>query len=171
MSRRSNILLALAVIAVAAGVAGLVVLEQSRERQASEAEDLLSTGVRLFEEKQYEEALGVLERVPPGSPQEARAWYYRGSVYMMQEDYETAAHFLEHSLALDNRNTGTLYALGVAWYKLGKLKLARSYFAAVLEIDPNDEHAKGLMDIMTNLDRESAGSSEPSTGTAVAEDD
>ena len=38
---------------------------------------------------------------------------------------------------------------------MGNLKLARGYFASVLAINPNDEQAKGLMDIMAKLERSS----------------
>ena len=63
---------------------------------------------------------------------------------------------LEQALALNTQDTGILYALGVVYYKLGNLKLSKSYFASVLEINPEDQHAKGLMDIVTKLQRKSA---------------
>ena len=84
---------------------------------------------------------------------------------MMLKDYDTAAASLESALVRDPQDTGVLYALGVVWYKLGDISLAKGYFAAVLEINPNDEQAKGLMDIMARLERrpdaESAGEEAP----------
>ena len=36
---------------------------------------------------------------------------------------------------------------------MGNLAMSKAYFAQVLEIDPTDEEARGLMDIMANLER------------------
>jgi Flp pilus assembly protein TadD len=85
----------------------------------------------------------------------------------MLKDYVTATERLERSLALAPRDTGTLYALGVASFKLGNLKLARGYFASILEINPNDEQAKGLMDIMANLERQTEAANQAATAPAA----
>ena len=45
------------------------------------------------------------------------------------------------------------FALGVAYFKLGNLALAKGYFASVVEIDPGHEEARGLVDAMANLER------------------
>jgi len=131
-------------------------IRPSTQSEAGNAEQLLSSGIAKYEESDFQGAIGVLGRVPSDTPQAARARYFEGSAYMMLRDYESAVAKLEESLALQADDTGTLYALGVAYYKLGNLKLARGYFAAVLEINPNDEQAKGLMDIMAKLERQSA---------------
>ena len=86
--------------------------------------------------------------------QEARALYDQGSEHIQQKDYTSALESLEQAHVLNPEDTGTLFALGVVYYKLGNLKLAKSYFASVLEINPNDEQAKGLMDMMAKLERQ-----------------
>ena len=43
---------------------------------------------------------------------------------------------------------------------VGKLALSKGYFASVVEIDPTNEEAKGLMDIMANLERSQPGNTE-----------
>jgi hypothetical protein len=53
----------------------------------------------------------------------------------------------------------------VAYFKLGNLKLAKGYFASVLEINPNDEQAKGLMDIMAKLERNSVAEADEEAST------
>ena len=87
--------------------------------------------------------------------EQAEALYHQGSELILSKDYEAAADKLEQALVLNKEDIGTLYALGVVYYKLGNLKLAKGYFAAMLEINPNDETAKGLMDIMAGLERNS----------------
>ena len=124
-------------------------------------DELLADGIAHFQSKDYDLALEVLRQVPDGRTETARARYYEGSSHMMLKDYEAAIVSLESSLALDPRSTGVLYALGVAYYKLGNLAVAKGYFGAVLEINPNDERAKGLMDIMARLERASGEPAEP----------
>ncbi|MHC4221872.1 MAG: tetratricopeptide repeat protein [Planctomycetota bacterium] len=125
-----------------------IVIQPYQQNQVKLAEELLASGINLYNEKKFNETLDTLARIPSGSAEEAKARYYQGSAYMMLKDYELAVIHLEQALTLDNKNIGILYALGVAYYKLGNLKLAKGYFASVLEINPNDEQAKGLMDIM-----------------------
>jgi Flp pilus assembly protein TadD len=86
--------------------------------------------------------------------QEAKALYDQGSEHIQLKDYKSALESLEQAHVLNPEDTGTLFALGVVYYKLGNLKLAKSYFASVLEINPNDEQAKGLMDMMAKLERQ-----------------
>ena len=147
----------LGVVAVAAvllaGGAWLLLAKQDPAVPDVDAAALLATGKSQFDAKEYAAVVETLEAVPPGSAEEQQALYYRGSAYMMLKDYAAAIEHFEKSLALNNRDTGVLYGLGVAYYKLGELQLARGYFAAVLEINPNDADAKGLMDIMANLER------------------
>ena len=151
---RIPIAIAGAVLALSA-LLWFFVLQPERQAVSFGAAELLADGIGHHERKEYDLALEVLQQVPAGAPEKARALYYAGSSHMMLKDYETAAENLEQALALNTRDTGTLYALGVVYYKLGNLKLARGYFASVLEINPADEHAKGLMDIMAGLERQS----------------
>ena len=139
-----------------AGVLGFFVLQPDPEPVSYSATELLADGIGHFERKEYDLALEVLQQVPDDLPQSAQARYYEGSSHLMLRDNEAAVASLESALALEPRNTGVLYALGVAYYKLGNLAVAKGYFGAVLEINPNDEQAKGLMDIMAKLERESS---------------
>ena len=100
--------------------------------------------------------IAVPQFVQQNDVEQAEALYHQGSELILSKDYEAAADKLEQALVLSKEDTGTLYALGVVYYKLGNLKLAKGYFAAMLEINPNDETAKGLMDIMAGLERKSA---------------
>jgi len=122
--------------------------------------ELLADGKGHFERKEYGLAIEVLQQVPAGSAEKGQALYYQGSSQMMLNDFEGAMINLEQALALNNQDTGALYALGVTSFKLGNLKLAKGYFAAVLAINPNDEQAKGLLDIMAGLERTSAAESD-----------
>jgi tetratricopeptide (TPR) repeat protein len=141
-------------IIVIAVLAAVYLVHLRTERQAAlEYSVALDKGIALFEEKNYEEALTELEKIPPGATDDWRAPYYRGSAQLVLKQREAAAESLQEALDLDPGNSGTLYALGVVYYQLGKISLSKGYFAAVLEINPADQQAKGLFDIMARLEQ------------------
>jgi tetratricopeptide (TPR) repeat protein len=151
-----NLAIGAGALLLLAGVLWLMWAQPDREPVAFSAGELLADGIGHFERKEYAMALEVLRKVPDGLVESAQARYYEGSSHLMLKDNEAAIASLETALALEPRNPGVLYALGVAYYKLGNLAVAKGYFGAVLEINPNDEQAKGLMDIMAKLERESS---------------
>ena len=140
-------------VAFVLAVASLFYLQRTGPKESLREAMLLESGIALFRENKYQESFEVLSGVAPGSPQEWRAKYYQGSALIMLKNHESAVGYLEQAFALNGGETRIMHALGVAYYKLGNLKMAKGYFAAVLEVDPNDEEAKGLMDIMTGLER------------------
>jgi len=153
---KKNLVIGAGALLVLFAVLWFFVLQPEREAITFQAAELLADGIGHYERKEYDLALEVLQQVPAGQMETAQARYYEGSAHMMLKDYQAAVVSLESALALDSRNPGVLYALGVAYYKLGNLAVAKGYFGAVLEINPNDEQAKGLMDIMAKLERESS---------------
>lgn len=131
----------------------------AQSRTAARHEAILGQGIALFEQKDYAGALQELETIPPDRIHDWRVPYYAGSSQMMLKDYEAAAASFEYAMELKPDEAGTLYALGVVWYKLGNLKLSKAYFAQVLVLNPNDEQAKGLMDVMSKLEQQSSAPS------------
>ena len=157
---------------LALSAAAWIWVEQSgQETELSDAAVLLDSGITLFNEKNFQQAVEALDQVPPGSPEKWQALYYQGSAMIMLKDYTSAVAYLEQALALNSHQTRIMHALGVAYFKLGKLNLAKAYYASILELDPNDEEAKGLMDIMANLERQQDGQiEEPDSGDEDAGD-
>ena len=162
---KKSLAIAAGTLFLLAGVLWFIVLQPDPEPVSYPANALLADGRGHYERKEYDLALEVLRQMPAGQVETAQARYYEGSSYMMLKDYESATIALEQGLALNPRDTGTLYALGVSSYKLGNVKLAKGYFASVLEINPNDEQAKGLYDIMARLERQSVAESETPEAT------
>ena len=157
---KANLAIGAGALLVLSALLWFFVLQPEREAVAYPPAELLADGIGHYERKEYDLALEVLKQVPEGSLEKSQALYYEGSSYVMLKDYESAAVPLEQGLALNPRDSGTLYALGVTHFKLGNLQLAKGYFAAVLEINPNDEQAKGLYDIMARLERQSVAESD-----------
>ncbi len=120
----------------------------------------LDAGIRALESQQYDTAVSELRSVPSSHPDAWQARYLEGSAQILLKDYARAVPLLEESLSLNPTHTRALHALGVAHFKLGHLAMSKAYFAQVLEIDPEDEEARGLMDIMANLERQQAEAGE-----------
>lgn len=151
---KSNLAIGAGTVLVLSALLWFFVMVPEPEAVTYPPAELLADGIGHYEREEYEMALEALRQVPDGQAETVRARYYEGSSYMMLKDYEAAIVSLESALALDPKNMGVLYALGVAYFKLGNLAVAKGYFGAVLEINPNDEQAKGLRDIMAKLERE-----------------
>ena len=91
--------------------------------------------------------------------------YYTATAHTMLKDYESAAPLLEEALALAPQKTEILFELGVVYFKLGNLALSKAYFQAVVDLDPSNEEAIGLRDIMANLEKQQPGASQEDTET------
>ena len=150
-----SVIAVLLLLLVSAGGFHLYNTKQEEIRQ--QAEISLDQGVTLFREKKYTESLELLQSIPDGVLEDWHLPYYTATAMVMLKDYQSAAPVLEEALALNPGETLVLYELGVVYFKLGKLDLSKGYFAKVVEIDPTNEQAKGLMDVMANLERQQPG--------------
>jgi tetratricopeptide (TPR) repeat protein len=161
MSRVSQgISFAIIALVVAAVAVVVYFTTVEKDREIDQPPVSIDTGVELFKQKKYREAAELFERVQPGHPQEWYSLYYLGSSYIMLKNFQAAAEHLEQARSLNPTNTKIMHALGVAYFKLGNLKLSKAYFAAVLEFEPDNAEAKGLMDIMAKLERQQPGASQ-----------
>jgi Flp pilus assembly protein TadD len=154
MTKFAQILLAAMAVALVLVTASVYYLKDARQQESEQEAMLLESGIALFRENKHQEAFEILRGIPADSPHEWRAKYYQGSALIMLKNFGSAVDYLEQAYALKDQETQIMHALGVAYYKLGKLKMAKGYFAAVLEVDPFDEEAQGLLDIMTRLERQ-----------------
>jgi tetratricopeptide (TPR) repeat protein len=162
MTKSSRSLFLIMILVIFSAMGGLFYLF-NEDRQITEQQALASLdhGIALFREEKYTESLEVLQGIPDGVLQDWHLPYYTATAYVMLKDYENAAPILEKALELNPENTQIMFELGVAYYKLGNLSLSKGYFDSVLAIDPSNEEAKGLMDIMANLERQQPGAELP----------
>jgi len=152
-SRKPASILVLALVSVGMLAGWWYAGKVKQERQARQ-HAALDAGIEAFTQMQYDAAVSEFRSVPSGHPQGWHARYLEGSAQILLKDYARAIPLLEEALALNPTHTRTLHALGVAHFKLGNLAMSKAYFAQVLEIDPGDEEARGLMDIMASLERQ-----------------
>jgi tetratricopeptide (TPR) repeat protein len=163
MTKTTQILLGLMAVVLIVATAFLLYLQNIGQRDSEQDAIVLESGIALFRENKHQEAFEMLRGIPVDSPYEWRARYYQGSALIMLKNYESAVGYLEQAYALNDRETRIMHGLGVAYFKLGNLKMAKGYFAAILEIDPGDEEARGLMDIMAKLERNQSENVFPDT--------
>lgn len=161
MTKTGTILLLVIVLLLALATGGGFYLYNiKKEETKQQAVTSLDRGVELFREKKYTESVEVLQSIPDGVIEDWHLPYYTASALVMLKDYQPAALKLEEALTLNPQETLIMFELGVVYFKLGNLSLSKAYFASVLEIDPTNEEARGLMDIMANLERQQPGATQ-----------
>jgi tetratricopeptide (TPR) repeat protein len=168
---RTWLVVSLGVIVVALVIGANSIYRIEQRRQLGDVHALIDEGIAQFRAEQYELSAQTLGSIPEDLIEDWHIPYYLGSALIQLKDYEKGAARLEEALALNPTDKNALFALGVAYYKLGNLSLSKAYFASVLEIDPSHEEAKGLMDIMASLERyQTEGDGEQDTVEGVAAD-
>ena len=138
-------------------VFGLYQYEVKRQQQIDEARVQVEIGIMQFKQKDYQGALQTLRATPAVGMQDWRSPYYQGASLVQLKNYEEAVVALEEAWSLNQTDERIPFALAVAYFKLGNLSLAKGYFHAVLKLNPENADAKGLMDIMANLERNQPG--------------
>ena len=124
-----------------------------QRRQFGDVHAVIDEGIAQFRAEQFELSVETLGSIPEDLVEDWHVPYYLGSAHIRLGDHEKGAAQLEKALVLNPSDKNILFALGVAYYKLGNLSLAKAYFASVLAVDPAHEEARGLMDIMAKLER------------------
>ncbi len=157
MTKSPKLLVALGVVLVAVVVVGGYQYRVEQQQQREEALVLIETGITQFKQQQFESAVEALRSIPEGVIEDWRLPYYQGASLVQLKDFEAAAVLLEEAWSLNNTEEGIPFALAITYFKLGNLGLSKSYFHSVLEINPDNADAKGLMDIMANLERNQPG--------------
>ena len=62
--------------------------------------------------------------------------------YIEDQNYKDAMKCFENALTLDSENTKVMSNMAYLYLKMGQKDMAKSYFQAVLEFDPNDKIAR-----------------------------
>lgn len=164
MKRTGTILLVGLALVLALVTGGLFHLYNTKQEETRQQATIsLDQGIALFRENKYIESLELLQGIPDGVIDDWHLPYYTATALVMLKDYQPAALLLEEALVLNPQETAILFELGVVYFKLGNLGLSKGYFASVIEIDPGNEEAKGLMDIMAKLERNQPGANQQDT--------
>jgi len=120
---------------------------------SQEANNHVQRGIQLYQQGALPEAEFVLKETLMAFPKEWKAAYYLGVVKTLSKEFDQAIPYLEKAYALHPMESKIPNALGVAYFKLGKLDLAKGYFAASLDLDRSNTDTKALFDAMARLQR------------------
>jgi Flp pilus assembly protein TadD len=150
---RRILITGLSIVLAASAALSIYLYKENQQEEALQNQLLLDQGIAFYKQANYTEALQTLENIAPGAAQDWQVPYYKGATLVRLKNYQQAATQLEESKLLNSSETQILYLLGVVYYKLGNLELAEGYFAATLELDPDHEQARGLMGVMSNLQK------------------
>jgi Flp pilus assembly protein TadD len=116
----------------------------------------LQRGIQLHLNKKYLQAQGDLIRALRADPKDWKAPFYLGAGKFERKKYAAAVPFLERALSLAPTEQKIYKMLGVIYYKLGQLDMARGYFTAYFELDLNNKDARGMIETMAKLQRSTA---------------
>jgi tetratricopeptide (TPR) repeat protein len=144
-----------AAVAVVIAVASLALTLEFRagRQQLRDARAHLERGIHLYQQGAFAAAQTELRETVRTDPDAWRAPFYLGVIQVHLKRYELAIPFLERAFNSNPTEPKIPNALGVAYFKLGRLDMAKGYFAASLEIDPANADTKALFATMAKLQR------------------
>jgi chemotaxis protein methyltransferase CheR len=105
--------------------------------EEKEIESLYTEATILLEEKKYEEALWLSDKIIAQDKNHIGAYFTKATILANQAKYEDAADILAKIIEADNLNVEAYYLLGVLSYKTSDFKDAETQFKKVIYADPD----------------------------------
>jgi tetratricopeptide (TPR) repeat protein len=130
------------------------VLERFHESGSDTADLLLSWAVKAMEDKDYPEALDILDQLIILKPDFAEGWNKRATVHYLADDYASSVADIRQTLALQPRHFGALSGLGMILQETGQKQQALVVLRKALAINPQLDKIKEAVE---RLEKETAG--------------
>lgn len=122
-------------------------IERRWLRSGSETTDLLMTrATQAMGAKQPEVALELFDHILQLKPEWAEAYHQRATTLFQMQDYDGALRDLRQTLAREPRHFSALSGLGMIMHQLDNKKAAFTAFSKALELHPNLENLKGMVE-------------------------
>ncbi len=115
---------------------------------------LMARAAAAMEAKEYGLSLDLLDTVTRLAPDYVEGWNRRATVYYLQEEFGRSLVDIERVLNLEPRHWGAISGLGIILRRLERRNEALTAFRRVLDLNPNSENARKLVD---DLELETAG--------------
>ena len=100
--------------------------KRSEKKKEASSEELVQSGNKAFQRRQYDRALTSYEAALKSIPWNCRALRNIAQVYLKQERYEEALEFSERAVFLEQANTKNLWRRSRALENLGKSQLMQT---------------------------------------------
>lgn len=122
-------------------------IERRWLRSGSDTTDLLMTrATQAMSAKQPETALELFDHILQLKPEWAEAYHQRATTLFQMRDYDGALRDLRQALAREPRHYSALSGLGMIMHQLDNKKAAFAAFSKALELHPNLENLKGMVE-------------------------
>jgi len=106
------------------------------QAQQADADILLTQATLAYDDRKHDEALTLIEQALVLDPQNARALYYKGLVYLDLKKPELAVPPLEAAYRLRPTDIFIRYQLGIAYFALGEYDKAEPLFSQLWTEQP-----------------------------------
>lgn len=116
--------------------------------QDSAADVTVAQAVLAYDEKQYAQALTLLDEVLAQNPQHVEALYYKGLVFIATGKPEQAIPVLEQAAKLRPEDAAIRYHLGAAYFSLQQYEKAEPILSQVYATNPGLENLGYYMGFM-----------------------
>jgi chemotaxis protein methyltransferase CheR len=107
----------------------------SKPKLDKDIEPLYNEAIGLFNEKNYSQALELLDKIISQDKNCAGVRFAKATILANQAKYDYAFKELKKIIEIDNLHINAYYLLGVLSYKTGDLKEAETQFRKVIYID------------------------------------
>ena len=128
-----------------------IIWRQTENEVANNA--MANAGWKLYN-RQYHQALELINLALAAAPKYAEAWSRRAAVYYLIGDYSSALEDIKRTLALEPRHFGVLAELGAIYMQLEDFEAAKSALTKALEINP---HLRATRQNLETVERRLAG--------------
>ena len=108
--------------------------------QRGDANYLAAQAAIAYDDKRYEEALTLLNKALTLDPKNERGLFYKGLVYLAQENPQEAITPLETVHQLKPSDLDVQHHLGVAYFSVGAYDKAKPLLEPIFEQNPDTEN-------------------------------
>ncbi len=134
--------------------AKIIELQTRLEETPDNPELLLELANNYIAEKEYSEALPLLERAYELGPNHPALATNIGAVAIQLDDAEKALKYFQQAVDLAPKSVDSLHNLGLLYTSLDELEKARGIFERIIEIDPENAQAHGDLAVILGYCKE-----------------
>ena len=108
--------------------------------QRGDANVLAAQAAIAYDDKKYEEALTLVNQALTLDPKHERSLFYKGLVYLAQENPQEAITPLETAHQLKSADLDVQHHLGIAYFSVGEYDKAKGLLEPIFEQNPDKEN-------------------------------
>jgi tetratricopeptide (TPR) repeat protein len=124
------------------------ILRRFSRSGSATADLLLGWATEAMEEKDYPQALDILDQILVIKPDFAEAWNKRATVYFLMDNYGASLSDIRETLALQPRHFGALAGFGMILKAMDRNEEAIKVLKRAIEINPRLENVQEAIDAL-----------------------